>query len=172
LFTDKIGKIRLDFPPIVEVKRQTTVAISLYDLFNVSYDGAVNVTILSDAAHQTQPNMLYYEHTPSVILSHFSYSVSSKFQVIITASNLVSKLSVSFTIEVVRKYSSMCSDINMHQMSQLGTNVTISLKFDVEHLSQANVSYKDSLWREKFSDIVDNTLTTVSGYVIVVSCAL
>jgi len=103
--TDKIGDIRLDYPPIVEVKRQATIAISLYDLFNVSYDGAVNVTILSDATHQTQPNVLYYELTPSVIMSQFSYTVSSTYQVIVTASNLVSALSVSFTVEVVRKYS-------------------------------------------------------------------
>lgn len=103
--TDIIGDIRLDYPPIVEVKRQATIAISLYDLFNVSYDGAVNVTISSDATHQTQPNVLYYELTPSVIMSQFSYSVSSTYQVIVTASNLVSELSVSFTIEVVRKYS-------------------------------------------------------------------
>jgi len=103
--TDIIGDIRLDYPPIVEVKRQATIAISLYDLFNVSYDGAVNVTISSDTTHQTQPNVLYYELTPSVIMSQFSYSVSSTYQVIVTASNLVSELSVSFTIEVVRKYS-------------------------------------------------------------------
>ncbi|XP_065883529.1 uncharacterized protein [Dysidea avara] len=138
----KIGEIQLEYPPIVEVKRQTTIAISLYDLFNVSYNGAVNMTILSDATHQTQPNLLYYEHTPNVIISHLSYSVSSTYQVIITASNLVSQVSVSFAIEAVR------------------TTTTIVLQFDVGRLPQANVSYEDSLWREQFSDVVDNTLTT------------
>jgi len=48
------------------------------------------------------------------------------------------------------------------QMSILGTNSTILLRFDVVRLSMANVSYEDSLWREQFSDVVDNTLTTVS----------
>ena len=48
------------------------------------------------------------------------------------------------------------------QMSILGTNSTILLRFDVVRLSLANVSYEDSLWREQFSDVVDNTLTTVS----------
>ncbi|XP_065883527.1 uncharacterized protein [Dysidea avara] len=138
----KIGEVRLEYPPIVEVKRQATIAISLYDLFNVSYNGAVNMTILSDATHQTQPDVRDYEHTPSVIMSDFSYSVSSTYQVIVTASNLVSQVSVSFAIEAVR------------------TNTTILLQFDVGRLSQANVSYEDSLWREQFSDVVDNNLTT------------
>jgi len=48
-------------------------------------------------------------------------------------------------------------------MSQLGTNTTILLRFNVEHLSQDIVSYEDLLWREQFSDVVDNTLTAVSG---------
>jgi len=48
-------------------------------------------------------------------------------------------------------------------MSQLGTNVTLLLRFNVEHLSQDIVSYEDLFWREQFSDVVDNTLTTVSG---------
>ena len=94
----------MKYPPIVEVKRQTVIEISLYDLFNELYSGAANVTILSDSAHQTQPSMLHYEYTPSVITSYFSYSVSSAYQVRVTASNLVSEVSANVAIEAVREY--------------------------------------------------------------------
>ena len=104
MYTDKIGEIRLKYPLIVEVKRQTAIEISLYDLLNELYSGAANVTILSDSANQTQPNILHYEYTPSVITSYFSYSVSSAYQFRVTASNLVSEVSVGVAIEAVRKY--------------------------------------------------------------------
>lgn len=43
----------------------------------------------------------------------------------------------------------------------LGTNTTLLLEFNVATLSHAQVTYKDTVWRKKFLDVIDDSLTNV-----------
>jgi len=86
--------------------------------------------------------------------------VISVYEIKVIASNHVSNVSVNFITEVVRK--------SIHQplvtvlpYFVLGTNTTLLLEFSIVTLSQANVSYENTLWRKQFSDVIDTTLTNV-----------
>lgn len=98
IFPGIIHNINVDFPPIIEVSRQTTLYIHLYDIHNASYNGVVNISIISDS----QSSMLHYDLS-NIIKTYLSYSVNSVYEVKVIANNHISKVSVHFTVEVVRK---------------------------------------------------------------------
>ena len=155
IFPGLIQNVNIDFPPIIEVSRQTVLYIHLYGIHNASYNGVTNISIVSDS----QSIMLYYDSS-NIIITYLSYSVISVYEIKVIASNHVSNVSVNFITEVVRK--------SIHQplvtvlpYFVLGTNTTLLLEFSIVTLSQANVSYENTLWRKQFSDVIDTTLTNV-----------
>ena len=98
IFPGLIQNVNIDFPPIIEVSRQTVLYIHLYGIHNASYNGVTNISIVSDS----QSIMLYYDSS-NIIITYLSYSVISVYEIKVTASNHVSNVSVNFITKVVRK---------------------------------------------------------------------
>ena len=139
----------------MEVNRRTILYAYLYDIHNKSYEGIANISI-------TQSNILQYVKSPIIIQTYISYSVSSIYEIIITANNHLSDVSINFTVEVVRKYiHNLIVRYKTAIYLFIGTNTTILLEFSFVTLSQANVNYENTSWRKQFSDIIDVSLTNV-----------
>ena len=109
----------------------------------------------------SQSNMMQFINSPTIIKTYLSYSVSNHYEIEVIASNHVSKVSKTFTVEVVRKWSLHKTTFCIATLSILGTNTTLILEFSVQKLSQDNVNYKDPSWRKQFADKIDEHLTNV-----------
>ena len=99
MITGKLYHIKVNFPAVIEVARQTAIFIHLYDIHNDSYREFVNISITSD----TQSIMLQYVNSPITVKTYLSYSVNNIYTVDVLANNHVSEASTNFSVEVVRK---------------------------------------------------------------------
>ena len=99
MLTGNLCYIKVNFPPVIEVGRQTAIFIHLYDIHDESYKECVNISITSD----TQSIMLQYVKSPITVKTYLSYSVNNIYTVNVLANNHVSEITTNFCVEVVRK---------------------------------------------------------------------
>ena len=84
---------------MVEVNRQATLTLHLFDTHDSLYSGSVNITIASNNKMDT----LYFESAPQKVLYHLLYQYVDTYKIQVTASNEVSSMNKIIFIKVVCK---------------------------------------------------------------------
>ena len=96
----KIGSIDIDIDPVIEINKEAILFIHLYDIHNYTYSGSLNITF---TLSNNRSDVSYFESTPHRISHRLLYQYPGSYTVQVIATNEVSMINKSVSVEVVCK---------------------------------------------------------------------